>query len=52
MMILRRLGGGDEVYYTHVNFRLYVEEPDDPGLRRGIPNRGINIVYKFILSPS
>ena len=29
MMIPRRPGGGDEAYYT------YVEEADDPGLRRG-----------------
>jgi len=29
MMISRRLGGGDEAYYT------YVEEADDPGLHRG-----------------
>jgi hypothetical protein len=28
-MILRRLGGGDEAYYTHVTFRLYVEEADN-----------------------
>jgi hypothetical protein len=34
-MILRRLGGSDEEYYTRVTFRLYVEEADDPGLRRG-----------------
>jgi len=29
MMIPRRLEEGDEAYYT------YVEEADDPGLRRG-----------------
>jgi ATP phosphoribosyltransferase regulatory subunit HisZ len=29
-MILRRLGGGDEAYYTRVTFRLYVEEADNP----------------------
>ncbi|MEQ8162702.1 MAG: hypothetical protein ABRQ34_04225 [Smithellaceae bacterium] len=29
MMIPWRLGGGDEAYYP------YVEEADDPGLRRG-----------------
>jgi hypothetical protein len=28
-MIPRRLGGGNEAYYTHVTFRLYVEEADD-----------------------
>jgi hypothetical protein len=28
-MILRRLGGGDEAYYTRVTFRLYVEEADN-----------------------
>jgi hypothetical protein len=28
-MILRRLGGGDEAYFTGVTFRLYVEEADN-----------------------
>ena len=28
-MITRRLGGGDEAYYTRVTFRSYVEEADD-----------------------
>jgi hypothetical protein len=28
-MILRRLGGGHEAYYTRVTFRLYVEETDN-----------------------
>jgi hypothetical protein len=28
-MILRRLGGGDEAYFTRVTFRLYVEEADN-----------------------
>jgi hypothetical protein len=34
-MILRRLGGGNEAYFTRVTFRLYVEEADkEPGMRR------------------
>jgi hypothetical protein len=28
-MILRRLGGGNEAYFTRVTFRLYVEEADN-----------------------
>ena len=28
-MISRRLGGGNEAYYTRVTFRLYVEETDN-----------------------
>jgi hypothetical protein len=28
-MISRRLGGGDEAYFTRVTFRLYVEEADN-----------------------
>ena len=28
-MILRRLGEGNEAYYTRVTFRLYVEEADN-----------------------
>ena len=28
-MILRRLDGGDETYYTRVTFRLYVEGADN-----------------------
>ena len=28
-MISRRLGEGDEAYYTRVTFRLYVEEADN-----------------------
>jgi hypothetical protein len=28
-MISRRLGRGNEAYYTRVTFRLYVEEADD-----------------------
>jgi hypothetical protein len=39
-MILRRLVGGEEAYYTSATsrdlqvIRLYVEEADDPGMRR------------------
>jgi hypothetical protein len=28
-MILKRLGGGNEAYFTRVTFRLYVEEADN-----------------------
>jgi hypothetical protein len=28
-MVLRRLGGGKETYFTRVTFRLYVEEADN-----------------------
>ena len=35
-MILRRLGGGDEAYFTCVTFRLYVEEADNDANKNSV----------------
>jgi hypothetical protein len=40
-MILRRLGGGDEAYFTRVTFRLYVEEADNDA------NKNSALIYNW-----
>jgi hypothetical protein len=53
-MISRRLGRGNEAYYTRVTFRLYVEEADDDAnkesalIQNGILGQNIIDTYSNI----